>query len=215
MMTDMERFFSKWGPPFGTHPERYRDFHEQSFLPDWYAMPAGRATEIYHTYWEEPFHPDGEFGPDDTGFGLRTATAAAKGRGFYRPLAFSAGTGNSDLLVLNGWQRPVLGQEGGLRRFAQAFRALPIDADPRYLETEPDTTEIHAAWYGDRIGVVNQDLLPRSCIVVLDEALVPGIQLRDIVSGAVVLDAKNEERDRFPLHLDGYDLRTLLLEHGE
>ena len=82
MMVDMERFFSKWGPPFGSHPERYRLFHEQEGLARLYRTAAGAATEFYHTYWEEPFHSDGEFGPDARGFGLRTATATAKGRSF-------------------------------------------------------------------------------------------------------------------------------------
>lgn len=57
MMVDMERFFSKWGPPFGSHPERYRLFHEQEGLARLYRTAAGAATEFYHTYWEEPF-PD-------------------------------------------------------------------------------------------------------------------------------------------------------------
>ena len=129
--------------PWGSNPLRHRDYHEQGFLPRWYHTPAGGAVELYHNYWEEPFHPDGEFGPDHKGFGLRTATATARGRAFYRPATFSLRAGNDDTIVLTGWERPVLGHEHDLRRFCQAVRALPI-VEPEPLASSPDGPGIAA-----------------------------------------------------------------------
>lgn len=211
MMIDMERFFSKWGPPFGSNPERYRDFHEQPSLAKWYRTPAGAASEMYHTYWEEPFHPDGEFGPGPDGFGLRTATATAMGRTFYRPMTFSMRVPNDDTLVLNGWIRPVMGHEHGLRRFGQAMRALPV-ADPSPLQTSPASDRITAAWYDDRIGIINDTPDHVRVTVTLDRSLPDGKQLRDVATGHVPIPARARARDRFELDLEPYDLRTLVME---
>ncbi len=211
MMLDMERFFGKWGPPWGSHPGRYRAFHEQDSLARWYRTPAGSAVELYHTYWEEPYHPDGEFGADPDGKGLRTATATAKDRAFYRPAAFTLRAANNDTLVFTGWQRPTLGHEHDLRRFCQAVRALPA-AEPRPLTTEPAHRRILAAWYGNRIGVIHDRPEPVAVRVHLDKPLDPGVQLRDAATDKIVIPPDGGERATFTLDVEAYDLRTLIPE---
>jgi len=208
MMVDMERFFSKWGPPFGSNPVRYRDFHEQEFLPDWYRTAGGSAVEIYHTYWEEPFHPDGEFGSDGKGFGLRTATGMAQGRAFYRSKTFSMRAGNSAMMVLTGWQRPVLGHEHDLRRFSQAVRSLPA-VKPLPLAVEPKDAKVFAGWYGDRIGVINDGAKEKEITVILDRSVPAGRMLKDIITNKVLIDATMKKRNRFTIKLLAYDIRTL------
>jgi len=211
MMVDMERYWSKWGPPWGSNPTHYRDFHEQGFLARLYRTPAGAATELYHTYWEEPFHPDGEFGPDGKGFGLRTGTATARGRTFYRPATFSLRAADNDTIVLTGWERPVLGHEHDLRRFCQAVRALPAEK-PQPLATTPRDPKIVAARYGDRIGVINDTPKPTAVTVTLDKPIPAGKQLRDTATGKVVIAADATKRDTFTIETESYDVRTLLTE---
>ena len=63
--------------------------------------------------------------PTPMGFGLRTATATAKGHSFFRQLASAARVMADDLVVWLGWERLVLGHEHDLRRRVQAWRALP------------------------------------------------------------------------------------------
>jgi hypothetical protein len=211
-MVDMDRFFSKWGPPFGSNPERYRDFHEQEFLPEWYRTPAGSATELYHTYWEEPYHPVGwEFGPDEKGTGLRTSTATARGRTFYRPATFSLPAGDTDTIVINGWQRPVMGHEHDLRRFCQAVRALPV-GESKPLAVSPKDRKITASRFGDRIGVINDRPQPAAVSVTLDQPLPAGKQLRDVASGQVLIDKSTANRGAFVIDLEDYDVRTVVIE---
>ena len=211
MMIDMERFFSKWGPPFGSNPERYRDFHEQPFLPDWYATAAGSGVELYHTYWEEPFHPRGEFGPNAMGFGLRTATAMAWGGAFYRPFAFAAATGDCDTIVLNGWTRPTLGQEHLLRRFARAWRALPTG--PRQaLTVDLPATGVVAARYDDRVVAVNRTDQPTQAKIRLFAPAPRNRALLDAATGAVIINRRASERAILDIHLDGYETRTFIME---
>jgi len=211
MMVDMDRFFSKWGPPWGSNPTRYRDFHEQDYLPAWYRTPAGSATELYHTYWEEPFHPQGEFGPDGKGFGLRTATGTARGRTFFRPATFSVSAGHADTLVLTGWERPVLGHEHDLRGFAQAFRALPTVV-PDALSIEPIRPGLSAARYGDRIGVVNHTPNPVDVRITLRTPLSDGARWVDVSTGRIVVGPRDSDRTVLHLSLDDWDLRTLVRE---
>ncbi len=211
MMVDMERYWSKWGPPWGSNPTRYRDFHEQDFLAGWYRTPAGAATELYHTYWEEPFHPDGEFGPDGKGFGMRTGTATARGRAFHRPATFSLRAANCDTIVLTGWERPILGHEHDLRRFCQAIRALPV-AGSRPLPTAPAKPRIIAARYTNRIGVINDTPKPERVTVTLDQPIRQGRQLRDVATGFVLIDATAARREAFAIEMEGYDVRTLVIE---
>jgi hypothetical protein len=222
MMIDADRFWSKWGPPWGSHPGRYKAFHFQPFLPDWYRTPAGAAVEFYHNYWEEPFHPQGEFGPDARGFGLRTATATARGRAFFEPATFSVRQGNVDTMVLLGWERPTLGHEHDLRRFAQAFRALPAVA-PRPFDgrvaivdgprNEADTLAV--AWYADRLGLVNDAPYARTVRITLAKPLPAGRTLRDTATGEALIDADTDERNTFELHLLPYDVRTLTPVSGQ
>jgi len=212
MMVDMERFFGKWGPPWGSNPERYRDYHEQEFLPDWFRTPAGSGTEIYHNYWEEPFHPVGwEFGPDDRGTGLRTSTATAKGRAFYRPATFTLRAGDTDTIVLNGWQRPVMGHEHDLRRFCQAVRALPI-GESKTLAASPKDPKIAASRFGDRIAVINDRDKPAEVTVTLDQALPAGKRLRDVATGQVLIEERAAQRDSFVVQTEDYDIRAMLIE---
>ena len=208
MMADQERLFSKWGPPWGSNPERYRDFHEQDEVARWYRSPAGAAVEVYHSYWEEAYHPLGEFGWLPGKGGMRTATGMARGRAFYRPMSFALRADDCDTMVLNGWQRPVLGHEHDLRRFAQAMRALPV-AEPLLVKTAPAGPGIHAAWYGDRLGVINDRSEPVRLTITLNQPLPAGKRLCDVVNGQDFLDSDAAQRSRFQINLLEYEVRTL------
>ncbi|GMU20883.1 MAG: hypothetical protein AMXMBFR13_09790 [Phycisphaerae bacterium] len=209
MMLDMERFFSKWGAPFGSNPTRYRDFHEQDFLARWYRTAGGLATELYRTYWEEPYHPDGEFGSNAQGVGLRTANATPMERTFYRPATFSMRAANTDTLVLTGWHRGTLGHEHDLRRFTAAFRALPA-VEPKLLPTEPAGDRIQAAWYGDRLGIINDSSEPTRVRITLDRALPAGAQFMDAASGQAIRPSGASPAQALTLELDAYDLKALI-----
>jgi len=210
MMVDCDRYFNKWGATFGENPERYRDFHEQPFLPDLYRSAAGSAVELYHTYWEEPYHPQGEFGPNREGFGLRTATATAAFRGFFRPMAKAIQDGNDDTLVLTGWERPTLGHEHDLRAFAAAMRALPV-VKPEPLEVVDGGKGVTAGWYGDRLGAINATDRARRVTIRLDKPLAAGVWLRDATIGAeVAYDAIS--RREVILEMEPWSLRTLICE---
>ena len=210
MMADMERLFSKWGPPWGSNPEHYRDFHEQEEVARWYRAPAGAAVEIYHSYWEEAFHPLGEFGWLPKQGGIRTATGTAYGRAFYRPMSFALRADNCDTIVLNGWQRPVLGHEHDLRQFAQAMRALPI-AEPKPLKTAPAGPKISAARYGDRLGVINDQNEPVRLTITLDKPLAAGKRLCDVANGQILIDSDAPRRSSFRIDLLKYEVRTLVV----
>ena len=211
MMVDSDRFFSKWGGVWGQNAARYRDFHEQAALSEWYKTAGGSAVEVYHTYWEEAFHPQGEFGPDGNGVGLRTATPMAVGRAFYRPVTFALRTGNVDSMVLTGWHRPVMGHEHDIRRMAQAIRALPA-VEPRHLLAEPVDERIVAGQYGDRIGVINATPEPVRVKVRLAAALKPGTRLVDVDGHRVAIDRDDAERAIFTVDLDAYDIRAFRVE---
>ena len=163
-------------------PDRYRLFHEQEGLARLYRTAAELTTEFYHTYWEEPFHPDGEFGPDAHGFGLRTATATAKGHSFFRQLASAARVMADDLVVWLGWERLVLEHEHDLRRRVQAWRALP----PRHairLPVDPANRKFVAEWFGDRGAVIHDTPQPIQPTVVLPKPLPSNQCLRNVATG--------------------------------
>lgn len=209
MMVDSDRFFSKWGETFGENPERYRDFHEQPFLPGLYRTPGGSAVEMYHTYWEEPYHPQGEFGPNREGFGLRTATATAAMRGFFRPMVKALQAGNDDTMVLTGWERPTLGHEHDLRGFAQAMRALPVVRPERLEVVSGGDGGVTAGWYGDRVGVINATDQARRVTVQLKEPPGEPVRLRDVCGGEVEVTG----RGMFTIDLQAWSVRTLIGEH--
>ncbi len=213
MMVDSDRIHStRWGPPWGSNPIRYRDFHEQDFLASWYRTPGGAAVELYHSYWEEPFHPDiWEFGPDSRGpnSGMRTATSSAIGREFYRPMTFSLATSRDEMIVLNGWERPVLGHEHSLRAMAQAYRALPAQAPLAVVEAGGG---LQIARYGDRLALIHHARGNRTVRIPLNPPLPKGQRLRDAATQEIFLDVDSSQRDAFTIDLQGYDLRTLVLE---
>lgn len=207
MMVALDRFFGKWGPPWGANPQRYTQFHEQEELARWYRTLGGSAVEIYPTYWEEGFHPDGEFGPNAQGFGLRTSTPMPLGRAFYHPAMFSLRVADVDTIVLTGWHRPTLGREHEFRRFAQAVRGLPLTT-PHPIRFRPADSRISAAWYGDRIGVINDTPDPIHVELTLDSPLPPGRALRDLATGQSV-DLATTPAGFITVRLDGYDMRVL------
>jgi hypothetical protein len=210
MMADMERLFGKWGPPWGSNPSRYRDFHEQDEVAGWYRTSAGAAVEVYRTYWEEAYHPLGEFGWLPEKGGMRTATGTPKGRAFYRPMAYALRTDNCDTMVLTGWQRPNLGHEHDLRRFAQAMRALPA-TDPRPVKTVPADAKIAAGWYGDRLGIINDRPQPVKVRITLEKPLAPGKKLVDVANGNVLIEGDADQRSSFRINLLEYEIRTLVV----
>ncbi len=208
MMIDADRFFSSWGGPWGANYERYKTFHFQPMLGQWYRTLGGSAVEMYHNYWEEVPHPDPEFGPH-----LRTATASAIGRAFYEPASFSIRTGNVDTMAFMGWERPILGHEHDLRRFCQAFRALPA-VEPRAFDgkVEPSSDTLWVRWFGERLAVLNDSKQACEAVIALKRPVEPAQQLRDVTTGHVLLPTPDGDRQTFKMHLEMFDLRALVLE---
>jgi len=208
MMIDADRFFSSWGGPWGQNYERYKTFHFQPMLGRWYRTLAGSAVEMYHNYWEQVPHPDPEFGPV-----MRTATATAIGRAFFEPATFAIRTGNVDTMAFMGWERPILGHEHDLRRFCQAFRALPaVEPKPFDGKVEPSSETLWIRWFGDRLAVLNDAKQARKVVIRLARPIGANQRLRDVGTDRVVLPAPGGERRRFELHLEMFDLRALVLE---
>jgi len=134
-----------------------------------------------------------------------------------------------DTIALTGWQRPVLGHEHDLRRFCQAFRALPA-GEPRPFDGTVEIVtceardEANAAkddprtagdtlwvrWFGDRLAIVNDAPVPRTARIRLRTPFPSGERLRDAATGAVFSPSASSDRPEFVIDLEMYDLRTLV-----
>ncbi len=110
-----------------------------------------------------------------------------------------------------GIRIPDLGHEHDLRRFAQAFRALPV-AEPKRLQTEPESSDLYAALIGDRVAVVNHSPKPLTVTVRLDQPVPPGNQLVDVSTNRDVIDRMTPQRQSFVVSIDDWDLRTFVVK---
>ncbi len=209
MMVAEDRFFAKWGYPWGTNAERYKTFHYDGDLARSYRTPAGAAVELYHNYWEEAFHPDIEFGGFADGF--RTSTPAARKRAFFEPALFSLVEAVPDVLAFMGWERPVLAHEADLRRFCMALRALPRET-ARDFEGTVSPSSVVARRFGERLAVFNNGIDPQDVRITLPSPLAAGKTVVDASTGRVWKTGEDPDRERIDLKLYGYDLAVLVFD---
>ena len=212
MMVAEERFYggSRWGAPWGSYSNNYRLFHYAPGLPELYRTAAGRACEMYQNYWEEHQNPYWEFGscgPDGVFF--RTHTPAAPGRAFFAGATMSLRRQDPDTMVWLGWNRPTLGHEAELRRFSQAFRALPaVPAVAFHGTLDPALPEIVARWHGNRLAVINDTGATRTITLHFAEPIPAGEELTDVVTGRTLVSAGQGERQHVSFTAEAYSLNT-------
>jgi len=215
MMVAEDRFYNgcRWAPPWGSNHQNYKAFHYASGLPEMYYTAEGRAAELYHNYWEEAFNPYWEYGvPNNPYVGwFRTTTPAARKRAFFEPITMSLRRQNVDTLVLMGWERPILGHENDLRKFAIAFRALP-KVDPVDFDgtISPSTSEVWVKWFGNRLAVLNDSSQSRTITLTFNEPVPEGEELVDVVSGKVLLSATDTQRQVLTIDAEPWSLYVYL-----
>jgi hypothetical protein len=117
-----------------------------------------------------------------------------------------------DTMTWLGWNRPTLGHEHDLRKFAQAFRALPAVEPVAFAGTiAPDLPEVVVArWYGNRLCVINDSPLSRTITLHFSRAIEAGESLRDVVTGRWLVAADSEERSLVSFEAEGFSLNTFL-----
>lgn len=214
MMVAEDRFYNgtRWTPPWGSNSDSYRTFHYAPGLAEMYHTGEGRACDFYQNYWEEHQNPYWEFGScGSQGVFFRTTTPAAPGRFFFAEAAMSFRRQDPDTMTWLGWYRPTLGHEADLRKFAQAFRALPAVAPVAFRETvEPVMEQVVARWYRDRLAVINDTQSARTITLHLDAALPIGDELTDVVTGRKLISASQPERQNVSFAAEAYSLNTFI-----
>lgn len=212
MMVAEDRYYSRarWNEPFGANHARYKTFHYAAGLPERYVTRAGRACELYHNYVESTGHPFNEFGHPCGLSGFRTMTPAAFGRNFFEPIIMSVRRQEVDTLTLMGWNRASLGNEHALRRFAQAYRALPtVPAAPFPGTVSPAEETIWVRMFGDVIAVVNDHANARTVTLTFSQPVAPGEELYDVGEGHVYIGAESSNRTQVTLSMEPWSLRAL------
>ncbi len=214
MMVAEDRFYNstRWGAPWGSNSDRYRTFHYTDGLAEMYRTAQGRACDFYQNYWEENQNPYWEFGScGPAGVFFRTTTPAAPGRYFFSEAAMSMRRQDPDTMTWLGWYRPTLGHEADLRKFAQAFRALPAVAPEAFQGTvEPAMTQVVARWYRDRLAVINDTNIARTITLHFAAPLPMGDELTDVVTGRKLVSADQFERQNVSFNAEAYSLNTFL-----
>jgi hypothetical protein len=214
MMVATDRFYtgSRWNAPWGSNHTRYRTFHYATGLPELYRTAQGRACEMYQNYWEEARNPYIEYGwPTDPGGYFRTTTPAAFGRYFFDPPVMSLRRQDPDTMVWLGWNRPTLGEENRLRKFAQAFRALPaVEAVPFDGTIDPVQTGVVARWYRNRLAVINDTSSDRTITLHFASPVPAGEELANVVTGEKLVAADQTERQHVSFDAEKYSLSTFL-----
>ena len=116
-----------------------------------------------------------------------------------------------DTMVWLGWNRPMLGHESELRKFAQAYRALP-KADAVALDgtINPVLPEIVARWHGNRLAVINDTATARTISLHFTTAVPAGEELTDVVTGRKLMTAGQGDRQNISFFAEAYSLNTFL-----
>lgn len=217
MMVAEDRFYSftRWGSPWGSNHANYRLFHYAPGLPEMYRTAEGRSCDFYQNYWEETFNPYFEFGGPPDGF--RTTTPAASGRAFFAGAVMSVRRQDPDTMTWLGWTRPTLGHEADIRKFAQAFRALPaVTPVPFDGTTEPSVhDEIVARWYRDRLAIINDSPTARTITLNFAGPVPDGQTLTDVTTGRLLMSATNPVRTTASFRAEAYSLNVFFYSHGE
>ncbi|MHC4442847.1 MAG: hypothetical protein ACYTA5_09650 [Planctomycetota bacterium] len=211
MMVALDRFkhSNRWADPWGTNYQNYKLFHYAPGLVELYRTAEGRSCEFYQEYWEEAFNPYMEFGfpPGDW---FRTTTPAAVGRNFYEGPTMSLRRHNSDTMTFLGWNRPTLGHEIDLRKFACAFRALPaVEPVPFDGTIDPVMDEVVARWHANRLAVINDTNVARTITLNFNTPVSAGYELLNVITGHVLITAHAAQRSMATLAAGAYSLNVL------
>ncbi|MBM4081595.1 MAG: hypothetical protein FJ278_17965, partial [Planctomycetes bacterium] len=98
---------------------------------------------------------------------LASANLVPLGRRILETATYHLRVGNVRELQYQTWERGLAGWEHHLRRFAAAFRALPV-AEPRPFKSKvavlsgpPADETLWVSWHGDRLAVINDHAAPR------------------------------------------------------
>lgn len=214
MMVAEDRFYTRqrWGDPWGTNSNNYKAFHYAPGLAEMYRTGEGKACEFYQNYWEENQNAYWEFGscgPSGVFFG--TATPAAMGRYFFEGATMSLRRQDPDTMTWLGWNRPTLGHESDLRKFAQAFRALPAVPSVAFAGTiSPAIEQVVARWYDDRLAVINDTNTARVIALQFAAPVPAGEELIDVVTGRKLVSATQSERQNVSFSAEAFSLNTFL-----
>lgn len=214
MMVAEERFYSssRWAPPWGANSNNYKAFHFAPGVAEMYRTAEGRACDFYQNYWEEHQHPYWEFGScGSSGVYFRTSTPAAPGRYFFEGATMSMRRQDPDTMTWLGWNRPTLGHEADLRKFAQAYRALPAVEPVAFNGTiEPAMEQVVARWYRDRLAVINDTNTARTITLHFAAPLPVGDELTDVVTGRKLISANQAERQHVSFAAEAFSLNTFI-----
>ncbi len=225
IMVAKERYkhSGRWNDPWGTNYQNYHDFHYAPGLAELYRTAEGRAAEMYQTYWEEAYNPYYEFGypdnppPPQTPTYFRTTTPAAPGRYFFEGATMAVRRQDPDTITWLGWNRPTLGHEADLRKFAQAFRALPAVAptpfDGTVSPSLPD--EVAVRWHRNRLAVINDSATARTITLNFAGPVPEGQTLTDVVTGRLLMSATDPVRTSASFQAEAYSLNVFLYSIGE
>lgn len=214
MMVAEDRFYvsTRWGSPWGSNHQNYRLFHFAPGLAEMYRTATGKACEFYQNYWEEVDNPYYEFGsPGDPNGFFRTNTPAAPGQAFYEGATMSVRRQDPDTMTWLGWNRPTLGHESDLRKFATAFRSLPAITPTAFAGTlEPVNSAIVARWHGDRLAVINDTTNSATITLHFSQAVPVGDELKDVVTGRKLVATTQLERQNVSFAAQAYSLNVFL-----
>ena len=211
MMIGANRYFGKWGPPFGgPDAAGLRQFHLEPAVAGLYGTGEGSSVELYYNYFEQGTdaapHPDMEFGM------FRTFTLTPLGRNFLEHACFALRHDNAHVIAMLGWERPTMGNETQLRRWCRAFRAIP-STDAREFEgvVEPGTPGIWVRRFADRIAVMNDGRAPSWARLSIPVDDVHYARVVDLSTGESLKTDLSEDGGSLVVRVDllAFDLRAL------
>ncbi|MGQ9651441.1 MAG: hypothetical protein ACUVXJ_15140 [Phycisphaerae bacterium] len=215
VMVALDRFkvSTRWAAPHGTNYQNYRLFHYAPGLAELYRTAQGRACEFYQDYWEENANPYFEFGSPGSPVGFfRTNTPAAPGRAFFEGAVMAIRRQDPDTITWLGWNRPTLGHEANIRKFAQAFRSLPavtpLPFDGTIEPALPD--QIAARWYRNRLAIISDSPNARTITLNFAGPIPNGQTLTDVVTGRMLMSATNPVRTSASFQAEAYSLNVFL-----
>lgn len=224
MMVASDRYwYSSWFP-YEKNAYAHKMFNYAPGVAESYDVPDSSSVELYHNYWEEDPHPDPQYGPV-----MRTATPVAYKHFFYEPAVYSLRKVNVDRIAFMGWERACAGHEHDIRRFARAFRAIPkgdpsdfrgkldvLSNGPQVPEDElpygykkPEPDVLQAAWYGDKLTIINDTFCSRQLRVTLDRPIKKGESVIEHGSGNVIYTATADGIAQFTMNMSPFDLQVL------
>jgi len=214
MMVAEDRFYcrSRWLEPWGANYENYKLFHYAPGVAEMYRTAQGKACDFYQNYWEEHQNPYWEFGScSSSGVFFRTSTPAAPGRYFFEGATMSMRRQDPDTMTWLGWNRPTLGHEAELRKFSQAFRALPAVPPTAFNGAiEPAMPEVVARWYRDRLAVINDTNTARTITLHFNNPVPVGDEIVDVVTGKKLISATQMERQHVSFNAEAFSLNTFI-----